>query len=98
MALIPLLLALIAASGGLVSAAFFHPVLMFLMNTSGILIQFVVLPLLFFAAILSIVSTLTEHYKVTQMAQLLRNFAIGILGAFMTIFLGVISVQGASSL
>lgn len=97
MALIPLLLALIAASGGLVSAAFFHPVLMFLMNTSGILIQFVVLPLLFFAAILSIVSTLTEHYKVTQMAQLLRNFAIGILGAFMTIFLGVISVQGASS-
>ena len=57
MALIPLLLALIAASGGLVSAAFFHPVLMFLMNTSGILIQFVVLPLLFFAAILSIVST-----------------------------------------
>jgi stage III sporulation protein AE len=90
-------LALIAASGGLVSAAFFHPVLMFLMNTSGILIQFVVLPLLFFAAILSIVSTLTEHYKVTQLAQLLRNFAIGILGAFMTIFLGVISVQGASS-
>ncbi|MFF2497602.1 stage III sporulation protein AE [Peribacillus sp. NPDC058075] len=97
MALIPLLLALIAASGGLVSAAFFHPVLMFLMNTSGILIQFVVLPLLFFSAILSIVSTLTEHYKVTQLAQLFRNFAIGILGAFMTIFLGVISVQGASS-
>ncbi|CAH0177781.1 Stage III sporulation protein AE [Peribacillus sp. Bi96] len=97
MALIPLLLALIAASGGLVSAAFFHPVLMFLMNTSGILIQYIVLPLLFFAAILSIVSTLTEHYKVTQLAQLLRNFAIGILGAFMTIFLGVISVQGASS-
>lgn len=97
MALLPLLLGLIAASGGLVSAAFFHPVLMFLMNISGILIQYVVLPLLFFAAILSIVSTLTEHYKVTQLAQLLRNFAIGILGAFMTIFLGVISVQGASS-
>ena len=97
MALIPLLLALIATSGGIISAAFFHPVLLFLMNTSGILIQYVVLPLLFFAAILSIVSTMTDHYKVTQLAQLLRNFAIGILGAFMTIFLGVISVQGTSS-
>ncbi|SFC41558.1 stage III sporulation protein AE [Bacillus sp. OV322] len=97
MALIPLLLALIATSGGLVSAAFFHPVLLFLMNTSGILIQYIVLPLLFLAAILSIVSTLTEHYKVTQLAQLLRNWAIAILGAFMTVFLGVISVQGASS-
>ncbi len=97
MALIPLLLALIATSGGIISAAFFHPVLLFLMNTSGILIQYVVLPLLFFAAILSIVSTMTDHYKVTQLAQLLRNFAIGILGAFMTVFLGVISVQGTSS-
>lgn len=96
-ALIPLLLALIATSGGLISAAFFHPILLFLMNTSGVLIQYVVLPLLFFAAILSIVSTLTDHYKVTQLAQLLRNFAIGILGAFMTVFLGVISVQGTSS-
>lgn len=97
MALIPLLLALIATSGGIISAAFFHPILLFLMNTSGILIQYVVLPLLFFAAILSIVSTMTDHYKVTQLAQLFRNFAIGILGAFMTVFLGVISVQGTSS-
>lgn len=97
MALIPLLLALIATSGGIISAAFFHPILLFLMNTSGILIQYVVLPLLFFAAILSVVSTMTDHYKVTQLAQLLRNFSIGILGAFMTVFLGVISVQGTSS-
>ncbi|RFU61933.1 stage III sporulation protein AE [Bacillus sp. V59.32b] len=97
MALIPLLLALVAASGGVISAGFFHPVLLFLMNTSGILVQYVVLPLLFLSALLSIVSTLTDQYKVTQLAQLLRNFGIGILGAFMTVFLGVISVQGATS-
>lgn len=97
MALTPLLLALIAASGGLVSAAFFHPVLLFLMNTSGLLIGKVVLPLLFLATILSIVSTLSQHYKVTQLASLIRNWSIGLLGIFMTVFLGVISVQGASS-
>lgn len=96
-ALIPLLLALIAASGGIVSAAFFHPVIIFLMNTSGLLIQNVVLPLLFLAALLSIVSTLSAHYKVTQLAQLLRTWSIGLLGAFMTVFLGVISVQGATA-
>lgn len=97
MAMIPLLLALVASSGGIISAAFFHPVLIFLMNTSGILIQYVVLPMLFLSAILNIVSTLTEQYKVTQLAQMLRNWAIGLLGAFMTIFLGVISVQGSTS-
>lgn len=96
-ALVPLMLALIAASGGLVSAAFFHPVLLFLMNISGLLIGNVILPLLFLATVLSIVSTLTEHYKVTQLASLIRNWSIGLLGAFMTIFLGVVSVQGVSS-
>ncbi|NLP51625.1 stage III sporulation protein AE [Bacillus sp. RO1] len=96
-ALVPLLIALIASSGGLVSAAFFHPIILFLMNTSGLLIQYVVLPLLFLSAILSIVSTLSEHYKVTQLAQLLRNVSIGILGIYLTVFLGVISVQGATA-
>jgi stage III sporulation protein AE len=97
LALIPLLLALIASSGGLISAAFFHPVILFLMNLSGVFIQYVVLPMLFLSALLSIVSTLTEHYKVTQLANLLRNWSIGLLGLFLTVFLGVISVQGAST-
>jgi len=97
LALLPLLLALIVSSGGVVSAAFFHPILLFLMNTSGLLIGKVVLPLLFLATILSIVSTLTEHYKVTKLANLIRNWSIGLLAAFMAVFLGVISVQGAST-
>lgn len=97
MALIPLLLALIAASGGLISAAFFHPFILFLINISGSFIQYIVLPLLFLAAILSIVSALSEQYKVTQLANLLRNGSIALLGMFFTIFLGVISVQGASA-
>ncbi|MBB6444880.1 stage III sporulation protein AE [Bacillus benzoevorans] len=97
MALIPLLLALIAASGGLISAAFFHPVILFLINISGHFIQYIVLPLLFLSAILSIVSVLSEQYKVTQLANLLRNGSIALLGMFFTIFLGVISVQGASA-
>ncbi|GHI01018.1 stage III sporulation protein AE [Neobacillus kokaensis] len=97
LALIPLLLALIAASGGIVSAAFFHPVILFLMNMSGMFMQYVILPLLFLATLLSIVSTMSDQYKVTQLAALLRNWSIGLMGLFLTVFLGVISVQGASA-
>lgn len=97
LALIPLLLALIASSGGVISAAFFHPVILFLMNISGIFMQYVILPLLFLATLLSIVSTMSDQYKVTQLAQLLRNWSIGLMGLFLTVFLGVISVQGASA-
>jgi stage III sporulation protein AE len=97
LALIPLLLALIAASGGLISAAFFHPVILFLMNMSGLFMQYIILPLLFLATLLSIVSTMSDQYKVTQLAQLLRNWSIGLMGLFLTVFMGVISVQGASA-
>ncbi|WNF21669.1 stage III sporulation protein AE [Mesobacillus jeotgali] len=97
LALIPLLLALMATSGGLISAAFFHPVILFMMNTSGMFIQYVVLPLLFLSTLLSIVSILSEQYKVTQLASMLRNWSVGLLGILLTVFLGVISVQGASS-
>lgn len=95
-ALIPLLLGLIASLGSLASVAFFHPIIIFLVHTSGLIIKNITLPLLFLSAVLSIVSTMTEHYKVTQLAGLMRNIAIWLLGTFLTIFLGVISVQGAA--
>lgn len=96
-ALVPLLLGLIASIGNLASVAFFHPIIIFLVHTSGLIIQKVTLPLLFLAAILSIVSTLTDHYKLTQLAGLLKNVAVWTLGTFLTIFLGVISVQGTTA-
>ncbi|WP_017727007.1 stage III sporulation protein AE [Halalkalibacterium ligniniphilum] len=96
-ALLPLLLALMASIGNVTSAALFHPLIVFLVHSSGLLIHQVILPLLFLSTILSIVSTLTDHYKVTKLATLLRNIAIGTLGVFLTVFLGVISVQGAST-
>ncbi|TSB45395.1 stage III sporulation protein AE [Alkalicoccobacillus porphyridii] len=96
-ALLPLLLALMASIGSLASSALFHPLIIFLVNTSGILINQFVLPLLFFSAVLGIVSTLSEHYKVSKLADFFRKMAVGLLGIFMTVFLGVISVQGAST-
>jgi stage III sporulation protein AE len=97
MALIPLVLALMASMGNFASVSLFHPLIIFLVNVSGILIYSVVFPLLFFSALLGIISTFSENYKVTQLSTLLRNLSVGLLGVFLTIFLGVVSVQGATS-
>lgn len=94
-AFIPLLLALIATSGNIISAGFFHPVIVFLTNISGVFVDKIVLPLLFLSVLLSIVSTLTTNYKATKLASLLRNWSVGLLGVFMTVFLSVVSIQGS---
>ncbi|WP_379966427.1 stage III sporulation protein AE [Ectobacillus sp. sgz5001026] len=97
LALLPILLALIAAGGGVVSVAFFHPIIIFLMNTSGMLMNYIVLPLLTLSTILNIVSTLSDQYKLTKLSKLLQNVSVGLIGLFLTIFLAVLSVQGTAS-
>lgn len=97
LALLPILLALIATGGGIVSVSFFHPIIVFLMHTSGLLMNYIVLPLLLLATILSIVSTMSDEYKVTKLAKLLQNVSVGVIGIFLTIFLGVLSVQGTAT-
>lgn len=96
-AVVPLLLILLASMGNVVTVSVLHPLIIFMIHSIGTAIYVVVFPLLFFSAILHIVSSLSDKYKVTQLADLLRNISVGSLGVFITVFLGVISVQGAGS-
>jgi stage III sporulation protein AE len=96
LAVVPLLLTLLASTGNVTSVTILHPLIVFMVHTVGTAVYIFVFPLLFFSAVLHIVSSLTDKYKVTQLAELLRNVSIGLLGIFVTIFLGVISVQGTS--
>ena len=96
MAMVPLLLTLIASTGSVATVTLLHPVIIFMVNTVGTLIYTIVFPLLFFSAVLHIASSLSDRFKVTQLANLLRTVGAGLLGIMLTVFLGVISVQGAA--
>ncbi|WP_372629702.1 stage III sporulation protein AE [Cohnella sp.] len=96
LAMVPLLLTLLAGTGGVTSVAVLHPLIVFMIHTIGTLVHLVVFPLLFFSAVLHLVSAITERYKATQLANLLRNVGVGLLGILLTVFLGVLSVQGAT--
>lgn len=97
MAMVPLLLTLLASMGGVVTVSVMHPLIIFMIHVVGSLIYLVVFPLLFFSAVLHIVSAITERFKLTQLANMLRGVAVTVLGLLLTAFLGVISVQGATS-
>lgn len=97
LALMPILLALLASTGGAVSAAVFHPLVIFLMNAGGMAAQKIILPLLFFSTLLSLVSVFSARYKATKLADLLRKGSIGLLSAFMAVYLAVVSIQGTAA-
>lgn len=97
MAMVPLLFSLLASMGNIVTVSVTHPLIVFMIHTVGTLVYTVVFPLLFFSAVLHLVSSLSDKYKLTQMANLLQRISVGLLGVLLTIFLGVISVQGMTS-
>ncbi len=96
-ALIPIMLMLLASMGNVISASMFHPLIIFFIHVIGTIVYKVIFPLIFFSSVLSIVSSISEKYRVTQLSKLLRNLSVGLLGIVLTIFLGVISVQGATA-
>ncbi|MFT8709852.1 MAG: stage III sporulation protein AE [Sporolactobacillus sp.] len=96
LALLPLIFGLTAATGGMSSVAFFHPLVIFLVNTSGWLVSLFIMPLLFLSALLAIVSTLSDNYKLTRLSKLMQTVALFTMAAFFAVFLGVMSVQGVA--
>jgi len=95
-AMMPLVFTMLASLGNVATVSILHPLIVFMIHTVGSLVHFFIFPLLFFSAVLHIVSAMTDKYKVTQLAQLLRTVALGTLTVALTVFLGVISVQGAT--
>lgn len=95
-ALLPLLLTLLVAVGGVASAAIFHPVVLVTVTTVATLVKNVVLPLIFLATVLEITSHLSERFQVSQLAGLMKTVAMGMLGLFSTLFMGVLAIQGVA--
>lgn len=96
-AILPLLLSLLVALGGFASAAVFHPIIFMTVSGVGTLIRDILLPLIFLSSILIVVNNITDTFKVSRMSGLLREISIGLLGFFLSIFLGVIIIQGAGA-
>lgn len=95
-ALLPVMLTLLVAVGGVTSAAIIHPVIFVTITAIGTIIKNVILPLIFFSAVLDIVSSLSSQFKVSQLGGLMKTAAMSIMGLMTTIFLGILSIQGAA--
>lgn len=94
--LLPVLLTLLTAMGGLASAALLHPVLILAISLLGTVITTVVLPLIYLSAVLTIVNQISSRLQVSRLIGLFKQVTLGIMGACITIFVGVISIQGVA--
>jgi len=95
-ALLPILLTLLAAMGGFTSAAFIHPFMIVAITAILTIINIIVFPMIHFYAVLSVVSHISEKFKLSQLAALIKDITMGIMMLCMTLFVGALSFQGVT--
>jgi stage III sporulation protein AE len=96
-AMIPIYMTLMASMGNVVSVTVMHPIMVVFIQLIGHLVAYVIFPLFFFSTILHLVSSISERYQVTNLANLLRKIGITLLGVTVSVFIGITAAQGATS-
>lgn len=95
--LVPLLITLMMATGSVVTSGVIEPVILFMINFIGNMIQDIILPCLMVFTALVILSKLSEQVKVDKLAKFFKSGIVWFLGVVLTIFVGVVSLEGTMS-
>ncbi|NMA68916.1 MAG: stage III sporulation protein AE, partial [Desulfitobacterium sp.] len=94
--LLPVMMTMLVALGNFTSAALFKPVILGSLAFLATLIKTIALPLFFLAAVLKLFNQITDEFKLAKIANLLEFTGKLSLGIIMTIFIGVMTVQGVT--
>lgn len=95
--LLPIMIPLLIAMGGLTSGALLNPAILAAIAMFGTLIQKIILPVLFLACVFLLVNSLAGRDYVKKLAVLMRGTAIFIVGLTVTLFSGLTALQGLGS-
>lgn len=95
-ALLPLMITLLTGVGAITSAALFTPLMLFVVGSVSIVVKDVVLPLLLLTASLEFVNYLTDKYRLNNLAGIIKQAAMIVLGFTLVVFVGVITIQGVA--
>lgn len=96
-ALLPTIIILLTSMGALVSAALFQPLITVTVSMLSTFVKNIIMPLIFFGAILNLVTYISEKIQISKLAGLIKQISIVLLGFVFTIFLGVMAIQGVAA-
>ena len=93
--LIPLLLTLMMTTGNIASASVVQPILLILITFIGTAITSFILPMVLIGTSLGIISRISTRIRVDKIAKFMNSSVVWILGIVLTLFVGVLSLEGS---
>jgi len=92
----PALYAMMAASGQVVSATALQPLILAGVNVACHLFRTILLPLTVMAGVLFLVDSISDRFKLKNLAKLLKTIAVWITGAVTLVFTVAVNIQKVS--
>lgn len=92
--LIPVLISLMAYTGSITTTSILEPIILFMINFIGNLVQDILIPITLLITSISIISKISDNVQVDKIAKLLKSSTTWFLGLILTIFVGVVSLEG----
>ena len=92
--LIPILISLMLYTGSISTTSILEPIILFMINFIGNLIENVLIPVILIITSMSIISKISDRVQIEKISKFLKSTTIWFLGIVLTIFVGVVSLEG----
>ena len=95
--LVPLLMTLVLSTGSISTSSIIEPIIIFAINFVGNIIQTFIIPLILIMASLVIISKISDRVQIDKIAKFFKSGIVCFLGIVLTIFVGIVSLEGTMS-
>ena len=95
--LIPLLITLMVYTGSIATSGILEPIILFLINFLGNLIQNLIIPVVLVFTSLIVISKISNNIQIEKLSKFLKSGIVWFFGIVLTIFVGVVSLEGTLS-
>lgn len=96
-ALLPMMMTFIAALGDVGAVSLMNPALLFVLTLLTGMLSQIIFPLLYFAAVLKLLTCLSPKFNVDKLSKLCKSFALGLLSISSGLFTAFLSIGGFAS-
>lgn len=95
--LVPLLMTLVFSTGSISTSSIIEPIILFAINFVGNIIQTLIIPLILIMASLVIISKISDRVQIDKISKFFKSGIVWFLGIVLTIFVGIVSLEGTMS-
>ena len=95
--LVPLLISLMIYTGSITTSGILEPIILFLVNFIGNIIQNLIIPIVLIFTSLIVISKISDNVQIDKLSKFLKSGVVWFFGIVLTIFVGVVSLEGTLS-